>query len=651
LIQKPKPQTLKELQSWLGVTNYYRRFIKHYATIAQPLYDLMGLSEVPKQFRKRNGAVDGNKVLITWTEEAEKSFDKLKNFLCSHLVLALPDFEKPMIMSTDACEYGYGAVLEQSCQDALRPLAYFSKSYTVTQRKYATSEKELLAVVMAVEHFHQYLYGKQLTVYTDHLPLTWLLNKKNPHHRLERWLLRLSLYNLVIAYKPGKENVIADFLSRLPEEDLVDNNKDDDYHDILVAVTEEADTGNESCDSDTGSEYSNNESETEIEQSMNTEDDSINNASVIAREPNSSFHEKYTSLVQEQAKDTDLKWIKEFILKCGDSKPQNIKFDNRMQQIIFKQYDNLRIIEGILYRMTEDINGYSITQLVLPKQIVQDVIKQIHTSIYHAHLGRRKTLSKITSRFYRPFIKKDVKNFIKECDSCQKIKEYIHKHNANLLFLTPSRPNQLVTTDFAGPFKVTVRGNVHIIIICHFTSFLQLYGIQNTQATTAANKIVEEWICRFGIMDQILSDGGKSYQSKLLEAIYEFLDIEKLKTTPFHPQCDGKSENVIKTVKEMITAYIDEDQEDWDLNLNKIAFAYNTSVHAMTGQTPFEMMFGRRPKIPIDLLIPNTNDLGREAILEEYKITNELGEITVVEDVQQTVTEQMPIVAQSYLNE
>jgi hypothetical protein len=81
---------LKELQSWLGVTNYYRRFIEHYATIAQPLYDLMGLSEVPKQFRKRNGAVDGNKVLITWTEEAEKSFDKLKNLLCSNLVLALP---------------------------------------------------------------------------------------------------------------------------------------------------------------------------------------------------------------------------------------------------------------------------------------------------------------------------------------------------------------------------------------------------------------------------------------------------------------------------------------------------------------------------------------------------------------------------------
>jgi hypothetical protein len=116
------------------------------------------------------------------------------------------------------CEYGYGAVLEQSYEDTLRPLSYFSKSYTVTQRKYATSEKELLAVVMAVEHFHQYLYGKQFTVYTDHLPLTWLLNKKNPHHRLERWLLRLSLYNLVIAYKPGKENLIADFLSRLPEE-------------------------------------------------------------------------------------------------------------------------------------------------------------------------------------------------------------------------------------------------------------------------------------------------------------------------------------------------------------------------------------------------------------------------------------------------
>ena len=128
--------------------------------------------------------------------------------------------------------------------------------------------------------------------------------------------------------------------------------------------------------------------------------------------------------------------------------PQSIKFENRMQQIIFKQYDNLRLIEGVLYRTTKNKNGLNVIQFVLPKQRVQNVIKQIHTSVYHAHLGRRKTLSKITSKFYRPLIKEEIKNCIKECDSCQKIKGNIHKHNAELLHLAPSRPNQTNTITF-----------------------------------------------------------------------------------------------------------------------------------------------------------------------------------------------------------
>lgn len=152
-------------------------------------------------------------------------------------------------------------------------------------------------------------------------------------------------------------------------------------------------------------------------------------------------------------------------------------------------------------------------------------------------------------------------------------------------------------------------------------------------------------------MESILSDGGKQYQSKLLDLVYEDLDIRKLKTTPFHPQRDGQSEVTVKTVKKMIAAYVDEDQMTWDLNLNKLAYAYNTSRHSATGQTPFEMMFGRKPRIPIDLIIPPTDLLEREKILSEYKILNEHGEVSVMEDYEEIVEKNLPVVATNYLSE
>ena len=160
LTKRPKPVTLKELQAWLGASNYLRRYIKEYAEITKSLYDAMDLKNVPKALRKRNGALNGNKVYIEWTVEAANGFEKLKEILGSELVLELPDFDREMVITTDASDNGYGAVLEQNfrtdneTEDKFKPVEYYSKSYTPAQKNYSTTEKELLAVVMAVEKIH-----------------------------------------------------------------------------------------------------------------------------------------------------------------------------------------------------------------------------------------------------------------------------------------------------------------------------------------------------------------------------------------------------------------------------------------------------------------------------------------------------------------
>ena len=198
---------------------------------------------------------------------------------------------------------------------------------------------------------------------------------------------------------------------------------------------------------------------------------------------------------------------------------------------------------------------------------------------------------------YRPMLKEEVIKVVQTCDICQKIKKEHSKKLAEMLYLTPTRPNQLITTDIAGPLKETERGNKYfIVVIDHFTKFTQVYPMQRIQAEDVAQILVDKWMMTFGIPESILSDGGTQYRSKLLEAVYEYLDINSLKTTPFHPQCNGQSERTVQTTKAMLRAHVDDNQTNWDVLLNKVTFAYNSSVHTATKHTPFELQYGRKPE-------------------------------------------------------
>jgi hypothetical protein len=214
-----KPRTLVELQRLMGIANYSRAYIPMYSELVRPLYELMKVKDVPQSKRKKkNGAIDGKKIILEWTEEAEKAYEKLKEVMSSDLALSLPNFEHPFILNSDASDYAYGEFLEQIIERNSKIIAYFSKCYTAAQKNYATPKKELLSIVMSVEHWKSFLYGNKFTVYTDHQPLAWLLNKKNPRPRLERWMMRLAQYQFEIKYRKGDENIVADALSRLPEE-------------------------------------------------------------------------------------------------------------------------------------------------------------------------------------------------------------------------------------------------------------------------------------------------------------------------------------------------------------------------------------------------------------------------------------------------
>ena len=195
----PVPETKKQVRSFLGLAGFYRKFIPNFSAISAPLSDLTKKGQPNK---------------IAWTETEQRAFDTLKLMLCSHPILKLPDFNQNFILRTDASEYGLGAVLLQDEDGEKFPVAYASKKLSTRERSYAVIEKECFAVVWGIQKFHQYLYGREFVLETDHQPLTYLNKSKTDNSRLMRWALQLQPYRFRIVAIKGSDNVGADYLSR-----------------------------------------------------------------------------------------------------------------------------------------------------------------------------------------------------------------------------------------------------------------------------------------------------------------------------------------------------------------------------------------------------------------------------------------------------
>lgn len=192
MVNWPVPKDIKALRGFLGLTRYYRRFVSHYGTISKPLTQLL-----------KKGAWG-------WSSEAEAAFQKLKEAMSSTPVLALPDFQNNFILETDACYSGIGVVLMLEG----RPLVYLSKCLANKHLGMSTYEKELMAIIMAVQKWRYYLLGHKFIMKTDREALKHLMEHKLSTMLQHKWLSKLLGYDYTVVYKKGKDNLVADALSR-----------------------------------------------------------------------------------------------------------------------------------------------------------------------------------------------------------------------------------------------------------------------------------------------------------------------------------------------------------------------------------------------------------------------------------------------------
>lgn len=197
----PCPRTKKEVRSFLGLAGWYRRFVPQFATIAAPLTALTAKDQRDP---------------VIWNEDCEAAFQALKASLCSSPVLRSPDFSQRFLVQTDASAVGLWAVLAQGEPGDERPVLYLSRHLLPRETRYSTVEKEGLAIKWALESLRYYLLGREFDLETDHRALKWINSMKDHNSRLTRWYLSLQPYQFQIRHRAGKNNVVADYLSRLP---------------------------------------------------------------------------------------------------------------------------------------------------------------------------------------------------------------------------------------------------------------------------------------------------------------------------------------------------------------------------------------------------------------------------------------------------
>ena len=610
------PQNLTELRSFLGLCSYYRKFIKGFAGIAAPLHKL---TEKGKRFQ--------------WNELCEDAFNTLKNALISSPILAYPDESLSFILDTDACDTGIGAVLSQVQDGSEKVIAYASRRLNKAERQYCVTRRELLAIVHFVKQFKHYLYGRKFLIRTDHGSLRWLMNFKSPEGQLARWLEVLNSYSFDIQHRPGKQHGNADALSRIPckqcgrvdGEDLMNEDQVigkvqevrvaevEDVVNVTTSVMEGA-IGEDEENQVLGiSEVKEKSLNLQVDGGLERKELKTNAVQKVKKKvqmssEEASWLEGWTNeeLKERQSEDPNIAKLLAW-KEHGQSRPtwEEISSENKYVKSLWSQWERLHIFQGIMYRRWESCDGLHVRwQLVLPRQMREEVLTYLHNAATAGHLGISRTLASVRYRFYWPCYQSDIVNWIKQCDHCASRKPSKQQNKSTLKQYIVGEPMERIAIDILGPLPKSSKGNKYIMVVVdYFTKWAEAYAIPDQEARTVADKLVQEFITRFGCPRQIHTDQGRNFESKLFKGMCDLLDVDKTRTTPFHPQSDGLVERLNRTLENMLSLYVADNQLDWDQYLSCMMMAYRATPQGSSQCSPNMLMLGRETELPVDLMI------------------------------------------------
>ena len=587
----PEPTNVDEVRRFVAFCNYYRKFVPNFADIAKPLNNLL----------RKN-------ITFEWNREHQQSFLTLKNYLLSPKILQYPDFSKDFILTTDASDVACGAILSQQYGNSDLPIAYASKSFTKGEKSKPVIEKELTAIHWAIDYFKSYLYGRRFKVRTDHRPLVYLFGMKQPTSKLTRMRLDLAEYDFDIEYLPGKTNVGADALSRIPT-------TSEELKSLLLVVNTRSMMKNRNLDKNTR-RLDEPIKETDHLNVWRTENPSeVNKLLKLGSEVhhnqmkifvyNHNYKKILETIIIHLNQNNGSQALEHALLEISDvlNKYKRNMIALSETDEIFKYYSLQSLKEIVKYA----ISNYQIIIYKPPRFITeQDEINEIltchHMTPTGGHIGQHRLYLKLREYYKWKNMKKDIINFIRRCEKCKINKLHRHTKEETVVTTTPSKPFEVLSADTVGPFTRTNNGNRYILTIqCNLTKYIVLIPIPTKEANVIAKALVENFILVYGNFMELRTDQGTEYHNEVLDQICKILEIKQTFSTPYHPQSIGALERNHRCLNEYLRSFTNVHQTDWDDWIKFYAFTFNTSPHTEHRFSPYELIFGRKAILPQDL--------------------------------------------------
>jgi transposase InsO family protein len=525
------PGTVRGVQSFLGFCNFYRRFIRDFSRIAAPL---TRLTRADHEF--------------DFNEECIVGFEALRKMLMNAPILAHYDVDSQCLLETDASDTVVAAVFSQKGLDGeWHPVAYFSKTMAPAETNYPIHDKEMLAIVKAMQHWRAELEGTKdhIEVVTDHKALEYFMSSKLLSARQARWAEILSRYNFKISYKPGTSNK-ADPLTRIESQTKpLDQAKRDNREQVLLPP-----------------ENLDDQIKRELE---------VNRIS-FSLSPIEEHLDLIDHILQANRTALDLARVR----KLGQERKGGYCIEN-----------------GLLKR-----NG----KIVVAESVRTALIAASHCGITTAHPGKGKTKQLIKERYYWLGMDDDVERFVSNCHDCRRSKVPRDKTPGLLHPLPiPDRPWQHISMDF----KEMPPDREGMNMVCVFVDRLGKRPVsvpcnRKVDARVMAQLYLVHVHKHYGPATTIVSDRGPQFISAFWEEFCRLLGTRLKLSTAYHPQTDGQTENANQWIDQRLRPFVNTFQDNWSSLIHAVDYAAAVLPHDSTGLSPFMVELGYQPRMDID---------------------------------------------------
>lgn len=522
----PAPSNLREVRSFMQFCNFYRNFIPNFAHVTKPFNRL---TEKGVQF--------------AWGAEQQKAFEDLRGAVCEEVTLILPQAGAPFRLETDASDYAAGGVLHQIIEGKPRLVAFFSKSFNPAERNYEIYDKEMLAVMLALDHWRHFLQGGPVfQIWTDHQNLQYFREPQRLNRRQARWFTELAEYNYTMHHRPGKFNLIADILSRRdkPEGGVKDNDNvvlltADHFHSLAIGFRAEH--------------------------------------RIIIRALG--FRDEFEVLeeIRNRRAQRDTRVVKGLVAFPLD----------------FQETNGIVEYQGKVYVPRD-------------RHLRERIVAAHHDTPIAGHPGRHKTLELILRNYWWPGMGAFVDQYVRACDICQRVKP---RHGPLAAPLhpneSPSHPWEVISADLIGPLPDSHGYNAVFVGTNRGTKQVILCPTNVTVTSEGIARLFRDYVFkRVGLFRKMISDRGPQFVSTFATDLYKLLGIEANPSTAYHPQTDGQTERENAEVEKYLRAWTGTRMDDWDEWLSMAEFTINNRVSSSTGSSPFFLNHGRHPRMGIE---------------------------------------------------